>query len=68
MVNQGKDKPEVLAIVPARGGSKGLPGKNIRPLAGHPLIAYSIASGLLAKHVTRVVLSTDSEEIAAVGR
>ncbi|MCH7971883.1 MAG: acylneuraminate cytidylyltransferase family protein [Chloroflexi bacterium] len=59
---------EVLAIVPARGGSKGLPGKNLRPLAGHPLIAYSIAAGLQARLVDRVICSTDSEEIAAVAR
>ena len=59
---------EVLAIVPARGGSKGLPGKNLRPLAGHPLIAYSIAAGLQAKLVNRVICSTDSEEIATVAR
>ncbi len=59
---------EVLAVVQARGGSKGLPRKNLRPLDGHPLIAYSIASGLAASSVTRVLLSTDDEEIAAVGR
>lgn len=59
---------EVLAIVPARGGSKELPGKNLRPLAGHPLIAYSIAAGLQAKLVNRVICSTDSEEIAVVAR
>jgi N-acylneuraminate cytidylyltransferase len=59
---------EVLAIVPARGGSKGLPGKNLRPLAGHPLIAYSIAAALQSKLVDRVICSTDSEEIAAVAR
>ena len=59
---------EVLAIVPARGGSKGLPGKNLRPLAGHPLIAYSIAAGLQSKLVNRVICSTDSEEIATVAR
>jgi CMP-N,N'-diacetyllegionaminic acid synthase len=57
---------EVLAIVPARGGSKGLPGKNLRPLAGHPLIAYSITAGTQAKLVNRVICSTDSEEIAEV--
>ena len=61
-------KPEVLAIIPARGGSKGIPRKNIRRFAGHPLIAYSIAAGLKAQTVTRVILSTDDEEIAAVGR
>ena len=59
---------EVLALVPARGGSKGLPGKNIRPFAGHPLIAYSIAAGLQATLVDRVICSTDSEEIAEVAR
>jgi len=59
---------EVLAIIPARGGSKGLPGKNVRLLAGHPLIAYSIAAGLQSKLVDRVICSTDSEEIAEVSR
>lgn len=61
-------KPDVLAIIPARGGSKGIPRKNIREFAGYPLIAYSIAAGLKAESVTRVILSTDDEEIAAVGR
>src|SRR5690606_2054302 len=51
-----------------RGGSKSIPGKNIKPLAGIPLIAYSIAAGLQAETVTRVIVSTDSEEIAATGR
>ncbi|MQF70410.1 acylneuraminate cytidylyltransferase family protein [SAR202 cluster bacterium AD-812-D07_MRT_10900m] len=59
---------EVLAIVPARSGSKGLPRKNLRPLAGHPLIAYSVAAGLQATLVDRVICSTDSEEIADVAR
>jgi CMP-N,N'-diacetyllegionaminic acid synthase len=59
---------EVLAIVPARGGSKGLPGKNTRLLAGHPLISYSIAAGLQSELVNRVICSTDSEEVAAVSR
>src|SRR5512143_4189042 len=61
-------RAEVLAIIPARGGSKGIPRKNIRMFAGHPLIAYSIEAGLSARTVTRVILSTDDEEIAAVGR
>ena len=60
--------PEVLAIIPARGGSKGIPRKNIKDFAGHPLIAYSIAAGLCAETVTRVIVSTDDEEIAAVAR
>ncbi|NTW08689.1 MAG: acylneuraminate cytidylyltransferase [Anaerolineaceae bacterium] len=62
------NKPEVLAIIPARGGSKGIPRKNIRLFAGYPLIAYSIEAGLRAESVTRVILSTDDEEIASVAR
>ncbi len=61
-------KQEVLAIIPARGGSKGIPRKNIRSFAGYPLIAYSIAAGLQAKTVTRVIVTTDDEEIAEVAR
>lgn len=61
-------RPEVLAVIPARGGSKGIPRKNIRNFAGHPLIAYSIEAGLSAKTVTRVIVSTDDEEIAEVAR
>ena len=61
-------KPEVLAIVPARGGSKGIPRKNIRLFAGYPLIAYSIVAGLRAETVTRLIVSTDDEEIAEVAR
>lgn len=61
-------KPEVLALVPARGGSKGIPRKNICDFAGAPLIAYSIAAGLQSQHITRVIVSTDDEEIAAIAR
>lgn len=61
-------KPEVLAILPARGGSKGIPRKNIRPFAGHPLIAFSIAATLQSETVTRVIVSTDDQEIAEVAR
>jgi N-acylneuraminate cytidylyltransferase len=57
---------ETLAIIPARGGSKSIPRKNIRLFAGHPLIAYSIAAGLAAKTVDRVMISTDDEEIAEI--
>jgi len=60
--------PEVLAIVQARGGSKGLPRKNLRLLRGHPLVAYSIVSGLAARSITRVIMSTDDEEIADVAK
>ena len=53
----------VLAILPARGGSKGLPSKNVRPLGGHPLIAYSVVSGLAAGTIDRVIVSTDDKRI-----
>ena len=59
---------ETLALIPARGGSKSIPRKNILDFAGHPLIAYSIAAGLAAETVDRVIVSTDDEEIAAVAR
>ncbi len=55
---------EALAIIPARGGSKSIPCKNIRPFAGHPLIAWSIAAGLAAETISRVIVSTDDPEIA----
>jgi N-acylneuraminate cytidylyltransferase len=61
-------KPEILAIIPARGGSKGLPNKNILPLAGHPLIAYSIKAALDSPSITRTIVSTDAEAIASVAR
>jgi len=59
---------EVLALIPARGGSKGIPRKNIKNLGGHPLIAYSIAAGLGSKLVTRTIVSTDDEEIARIAK
>lgn len=58
----------VLAVIPARGGSKGLPGKNIRMLCGKPLIAWSIEKAKKARHLDVVLVSTDSPEIAAVAR
>ena len=61
-------KPEVLAIIPARGGSKGIPRKNIKDFGGYPLIAYSILAGIHSNLVTRTIVSTDDEEIAAVAR
>jgi N-acylneuraminate cytidylyltransferase len=57
-----------VAIVPARGGSKSIPRKNVRPLSGVPLLAYSIEAGLRARHVDRVIVSTDDEEIATIAR
>jgi N-acylneuraminate cytidylyltransferase len=57
-----------VAIVPARAGSKSIPLKNIRPLGGIPLLAYSIEAGLRARLVDRVIVSTDDEEIADIAR
>ncbi|MDE2165856.1 MAG: acylneuraminate cytidylyltransferase family protein [Alphaproteobacteria bacterium] len=58
------DNKRVLALIPARGGSKGLPGKNLRPLLGKPLIAWSIELGLSCKYTDAVVVSTDDPNIA----
>ena len=56
----------ILALVPARGGSKGLPGKNIRPLLGKPLIQWTLESAKKSKHLDKIFVSTDSREIADV--
>jgi YrbI family 3-deoxy-D-manno-octulosonate 8-phosphate phosphatase len=61
-------KMEVLAIIPARGGSKGLVRKNIALLGGHPLIAYSISAAMQSDKVTRVIVSTDDQEIAQIAK
>jgi CMP-N,N'-diacetyllegionaminic acid synthase len=58
----------VIAIIPARAGSKGLPGKNIKPLCGKPLIAWSIEAGLGSQYIDEVMVTTDSEDIANVAR
>jgi CMP-N,N'-diacetyllegionaminic acid synthase len=58
----------ILALIPARGGSKGIPRKNVRLIAGRPLIAYSIAHALQSLLIGRVIVSTDDEEIAAAAR
>ncbi len=60
-----KDK-KILALIPARGGSKGIPHKNIIDLCGKPLIAYSIEAGLNSKYIDYVLVSTDDHEIASV--
>jgi CMP-N,N'-diacetyllegionaminic acid synthase len=60
--------PSAVAFVPARSGSERVPGKNVRMLAGHPLLAYAIETALQAGVFERVVVSTDSEEIADVAR
>ena len=58
----------MLAIIPARGGSKGLPGKTIVPLAGRPLLSWTILAAHGSQSLDRIVVSTDSEEIADVAR
>ncbi len=62
------DNQSVLAIIPARGGSKGVPRKNIRCLAGKPLIAHTIEAALNCQAIERVIVSTDDSEIAEVAR
>ena len=57
-----------IGIIPARGGSKSIPGKNIKPLLGKPLIAYTIETALQCSLLDRVIVSTDDEEIANVAR
>lgn len=57
----------MIAIVPARGGSKGLPGKNTRILCGKPLISWTIETALKSKYIDKVVLSTDDDKIAEIG-
>ena len=58
----------VIAVIPARSGSKGLPGKNTKPLCGKPLIAWSIKEALKSKHIDEICVSTDSEEIIKIAR
>lgn len=62
-----KDK-KILAVITARGGSKGIPGKNIKSLAGKPLIAYTIEAAKQSEYLTRTIVSTDSEEIADISK
>jgi len=64
MINDKK----LLAIIPARGGSKGLPGKNIKELCGKPLIAWSIEQAKSCSYIDRIVVSTDDREIAYVAK
>lgn len=59
---------KVLALIPARGGSKSVPRKNIVPLLGKPMIAWAIEHALACEHITRVIVTTDDDEIAAVAR
>ena len=59
---------DTIAIIPARAGSKGVSDKNIRSLAGKPLIAYSIQAAVLAENIDRVIVSTDSENYAVIAK
>lgn len=59
---------KVLALIPARGGSKGLPGKNIRPMCGKPMIAWSIEKAKLSKYLDMVLVTTDCQEIASIAK
>ena len=59
---------KIIALIPARGGSKGVPKKNIIDLGGHPLVAYSIAVAKLSKFINRIIVSTDSKEIAEIAK
>lgn len=68
MIEQSGHMFSVTAFVFARGGSKGVPGKNIRHLAGKPLIAYAIECALSSSYVDKVIVSTDSEEIASIAK
>ncbi|MBB5149734.1 acylneuraminate cytidylyltransferase family protein [Ureibacillus thermosphaericus] len=60
--------PKILAIIPARGGSKGVPRKNIRDLAGKPLIAWTIEEAKKSKYITRLILSSDDDEIIEIAK
>jgi len=59
---------EILTIIPARGGSKGVPNKNIKELDGKPLIAYTIEAALKSKYTTKVIVSTDDNKIAEISK
>lgn len=61
-------KHKILALIPARGGSKGILKKNIRLLAGKPLIAFSIEKALKSKYIDKVIVSTDDEQIASIAK
>ena len=66
--NGGDEKLTVLGVTPARGGSKSIPGKNVYPLAGKPLIVWTLEAAQRTRLLDRIVVSTDDEEIAEVSR
>lgn len=59
---------KILGLIPARGGSRGIPRKNIIPVAGKPLIAYTIEEAIKSRYIDRVIVSTDDEEIAEISK
>ncbi len=61
-------KLNIIAVIPARGGSKGILGKNIKPVGGHPLILHSINAALIAETIDRVIVSTDDNEIEEIAK
>lgn len=61
-----KSRPNILAVITARGGSKGLPGKNIKPLLGKPLLAWTIQQAQNCQYISKIFVTTDSQEIAEV--
>jgi len=63
-----KKEPTIVALIPARAGSKRVPDKNIRPLAGHPVMAYTIAAAMESWVFADVIVSTDSEQYAEIAR
>lgn len=63
-----KDNKKILAIIPARGGSKGLPKKNIIELCGKPLIAWTIENALISRYIDQIVVSTENQEIAEISK
>jgi CMP-N,N'-diacetyllegionaminic acid synthase len=68
MIPPNDKQPRFLGLILARGGSKRLPQKNLLPLAGKPLLAWTVEAAVTTKHLDKIVISTDSEEIAAIGR
>jgi len=68
MTSNIRSQTKILAVIPARGGSKGIPNKNKRLLGGKPLIAHSVEAAINSKLIERVVVSTDDPEIAELGR
>src|SRR4030042_808746 len=67
-MSKSNNNKKIIALIPARGGSKGIPKKNIIDLGGFPLIAYSIITAKMSKHISRIIVSTDSPEIAEIAK